>query len=79
MLHGEIRVADTDKQIRPELLLESFDHRAVPVMGVSLIPLDIGEFKSRKLKGTDLNQIFCIEAERVVNKDNTISYETKTF
>ncbi len=30
-------------------------------------------------KGTDLNQIFCIEAERVVNKDNTIFYETKTL
>ena len=27
--------------------------------------------------GTDLNQIFCIEEERVVNKDNTISYKNK--
>lgn len=28
-------------------------------------------------RGTDLNQIFCIEAERVVNKDNTVSYKNK--
>ena len=26
---------------------------------------------------TDLNQIFCIEAERVINKDNTVSYENQ--
>lgn len=28
-------------------------------------------------KGTDLNQIFCIEAKRVVNKDNTVSLKIK--
>ncbi len=27
--------------------------------------------------GTDLNQIFCNEAKRVVNKDNTVHYENK--
>ncbi len=27
--------------------------------------------------GIDLNQIFCIEEERVVNKDNTVSYKNK--
>jgi len=27
--------------------------------------------------GTDLNQIFCFEAKRVVNKDNTVRYENQ--
>ena len=30
-------------------------------------------------RGTDLNQIFCVEAERVVNKDNTVSYKNKVL
>lgn len=30
-------------------------------------------------RGTDLSQIFCVEAERVVNKDNTVSYKNKVL